>query len=368
MNAAAACLVAILVCFVGASAQNGVGNPVAFVKCTEAAQGGNLAVSYLSAGGRVMASDAGGVLRAMDDVRFETIWKAELGGEIASNVAIQGDLAYVVNNSQTASDDTVGASVLRSVNVNTGLTLRSVPLPYSVRFTLYATADGVVALGLSGTATMYDVGLGRMVWESRSSVGLAPVSDSSNGLIVTAKDGGVMFLDSRTGATVVEIKADAAITATTLAGADTAFIGDERGNVSKINLPSGQTAWSFKTGGGVNFLRVVDGSLFVASNDNFFYRISADSGRVIWRKRMPGRIIIPPLILADHVFLPVVGENSVIVAEIDKGKSVGRMMLGNERFPSSAIFATSNGRLAVPAGSGLSVFSNGDCAASVEPQ
>ncbi len=362
MNVVAALLAAILACFASVSAQNGVGEPVAFVKCTEAASGGVAVGPYVTAGGRVIASDTGGVLRAMDDSNFETIWKAELGGEIASNVAFHGEFAYLVNNSSSDDDKTVGTSMLRSVNINTGLTSRSLSIPFSTRFTLYPSGDGVIAVGASGTAAMYDVGLSQTIWESRSPVAFGTVSDSAKSLIITAREGGaVLFLDARSGATIADLRSDSALTAATIVDADTAFIGDERGNVSKIDLPGGQAAWTFKTGGGVSFLRELYGSLYVASNDNFFYRISAQSGRVIWRKRMPGRMIIPPLLLAERAFLPVVGENSVTVVETEKGKVIGRMTLRDEQFPASSIFAAADGTVSVPVAGGFVVFSSAAC-------
>ncbi len=364
-GAVAALLAAVLSCFASVFAQEGTGEPVAFVKCSEIASEGVAVGPYVTAGGRVIASEANGVLRALDDVRFETIWKSELGGEIASNVAVYGEFAYLVNNSRSGQDESLGTSVLRSINVNTGLTSRTLSIPFSTRFTIYASADGVIALGSSGTAAMYDTELNQAKWESLSPVAFAPASDLSINFIVIAKEGGnALFLDARTGATVTDLKTEANLTAAAFANGDTAFLGDDRGNVSKVNLSGGQVAWTFKTGGGVSFLHVVDGSLYVASNDNFFYRISANSGGVVWRKRMPGRMIIPPLVVAENAFLPVVGENSVAVIETGKGKVIGRLSLGDEQFPASAIFAAADGAVVVPVAAGLVIFNSSACAAN----
>lgn len=87
-----------------------------------------------------------------------------------------------------------------------------------------------------------------------------------------------------------------------------------------------------KTGGKITSITSVKGyreSFVIASLDNFVYSISADTGRVLWRRRLPGRITEKPLVAGLSLIFTVIGSNSAFILNSQDGKHIGNIRFEN---------------------------------------
>ncbi|MCI0746933.1 MAG: PQQ-binding-like beta-propeller repeat protein [Verrucomicrobia subdivision 3 bacterium] len=75
--------------------------------------------------------------------------------------------------------------------------------------------------------------------------------------------------------------------------------------VSQVELPARlKAAWSFKTGGPVkSSAAIVDGKVFVGSNDEHVYALDLKSGQRIWAFKTGGAVESSPLVLENRVFV-----------------------------------------------------------------
>ena len=67
------------------------------------------------------------------------------------------------------------------------------------------------------------------------------------------------------------------------------------GRVVALRVDTGEPVWERRLGGAPNDILALDDRLYVGSNDNFFYCLKADDGRVDWRWRTGGDVIGLPV-------------------------------------------------------------------------
>lgn len=70
--------------------------------------------------------------------------------------------------------------------------------------------------------------------------------------------------------------------------------------------------------------------VLATSLDNFVYRLSPQNGTKSWKRQMPGRVTAPPLVLNNHVLLaPLAGEECVVL-NLDDGKKINSIYVGED--------------------------------------
>lgn len=264
-----------------------------------------------------------GSVQALDAATSQVIWKSELGGRVASDLFdLRGNL-YVV--SGISGPDKAEAATLRSLSTTSGVPSWSRPISPADHVYLGYTGGSLLAIANDGTLTAVSEKTGNVVWTSRLG---EPVSASpiylQNKAVIATKSHQVKVISSDNGSVQKHFQTN--FTPTAIAGDENfLFVGDERGNTSKIRTDSGKVVWNYKSGGAISRLAVTENGLLASSLDNFIYMISPDSGHVVWKRRMPGRVVEGGVILDKYVFALVYGEGTGFLIDPANGKPIGRI-------------------------------------------
>ena len=110
---------------------------------------------------------------------------------------------------------------------------------------------------------------------------------------------------------------------------DSIIGGDNLGNVYNFQNKKPLPKKLFRTGGEITFIGTLDTSFYVISNDNFIYLYSSERHKLIWKKRLPGRVSIKPIIQNNIIIVTTVAAPDVYFLEVDEGNLINRIELQN---------------------------------------
>ncbi|MBA2379033.1 MAG: PQQ-binding-like beta-propeller repeat protein [Blastocatellia bacterium] len=324
---------------------NGVGEP--FVKCSVYRLDLQDSEVISNDGEFFYVAEPRGVLRAINSRDGRTHWTAELGGSISSTAASDSGRVFVVS---TSTDD---SAFLRALSRETGITEFVVDLNSSQSPTL-AISGETVLISDSNQVAAFSSKDGAQLWSrSHALPGKGRVIVGSR--MALAEGNKLLLLNLEDGRVGSEYSFEFPISSVAFANGQT-FVGDSRGTIERVSGSS----WRYKTGGKIVELAATEFGLFAASHDNFLYMLNADNGKVIWRRRMSGRIAEGRYLTESSVLIPVVGESRLFVVDLKDGKLLNQIEL-EEVVLSRAPIVRRDGSVIVPANNGLAVYSSRPC-------
>jgi outer membrane protein assembly factor BamB len=279
--------------------------------------------------GKIFYSDRPGRITAIDAGNAAVIWSTELGGEIASDLAVANDGVFVVSYPSVGPDQDPRFATVRRLSASTGITAYSSPISYSGHFYLHFDGGSLIAVGDNGRLTAVNDADGTILWNRSlgDELNAIPVFHERSAAIVT-KRGRVALIETRTGDAILEFRSQFAGTALAVLGDRAIVVGDERGNVRLRVVGEIEDEWIFKTGGGISNVTPIATGILITSNDNFVYLVTADRGKVNWKRRLPGRIIGGPLNSGDFVVAAIAGESLAYLIDPLSGKLLNQFSLG----------------------------------------
>lgn len=315
-------------------------------------------------------SNVGGKIYAVNAVTGEKIWETDLGGEIISVPAADATGIYVATGYSTAVNaagdspnefDKLSApaakknrtafGTIRRLNKITGVTVWKRDFSENADARLFSYGDSVIVVN---NRKAYSLGKidGKLLWESRFDSEMTSVPYfSGSQLLLGFKDRLTTLLiennEIREG--LNKINEPTAISQSL----DRHYLlwGDQKGFVYSFDTKLKKIVWRFRSGAQISFLKNTAEGLLIVSNDNFIYLLTEKTGKLIWKKRLAGRITSEPLLTGGFaVFTPLAEPNAVVV-ELSTGRSVNNINLSGGAFFTGAaisieeilIFQTSEG-------------------------
>lgn len=86
------------------------------------------------------------------------------------------------------------------------------------------------------------------------------------------------------------------------------YVGSDDGSLYALSADSGELLWSFDTGDAVRSIpAVVDGTIYFGSNDNHLYAIDAATGEELWRYDTGDRVHRAPVVANGMAYFPAQG-------------------------------------------------------------
>lgn len=332
-----------------------------FNKCWEYMFENTVRRSIASTNGTVYLSEGGGKVRAISAKSGQVLWVTELGGEISTSLAIpKVGLAIVTTRTETPADQAAN-STLRLLNFDTGL----------VRFTIPAKTAGETYLGLSGShliltdsvgsISVFDIETGNAAWKLNlgGRVTAAPAYTPLTFAVASEKKIDVVSVAN--GAVTATIKTDQPVTSLEIRENEMIVAGDDRGYVTNFRDNSGAVWWRFKSGARIGTITETKEGILVGSFDNFLYMISKYSGDVKWKRRMEGRLVNEPFVSGDVAFTSVSVEETAAMIDLDNGKIIEQIGLGENRYAITAPVLTEGSILVFSVPEALIAFSNSGC-------
>ena len=355
----------ILGFFFHSFAQSSESGTVKLTKCSEFQIESPVADALSSDAQKVYIGTVDGSVRTLNSNLSAVLWRTELGGEIVSNIVSAEAGLFVVSNPVMSSDTVSTESVLRSLSKETGVPNWSVRLPFSERFFIGSIQGVVSVVSLDGWAASIDTLAGRVKWKTPSFGKITARPSFLNGILFGTAEKKIIMVSAETGETVFKASTDFIPTAITYPSPDTLVVGDERGNVASIGFPDGKNIWKFKSGAAVSFVQVSKEGLYITSLDNFIYLISMYNGDVIWKRRLPGRVIEGGLVLNGFVAVLIFGENSAFLIDSKKGKIVDQLEQNDKNFVNQVPVAIRNSGLLVTTSDIVTLYSIKNCSLEI---
>jgi outer membrane protein assembly factor BamB len=355
----------ILGFFFQSFAQNSESDTVKLTKCSEFQIESPVADALSADAQKVYIGTADGSVRALNSTISSGLWRTELGGEIVSNIVSPEAGLFVISNPVKSADAVSTESVLRSLSKETGVPNWSVRLPFSERFFIGSIQGVVSVVSSDGWVASIDTLAGRIRWQTPSFGKVTARPSFLNGISFGTVEKKVIIVSAETGEIVFKVSTDFIPTAITYPSPDTLVVGDERGNVASIGVPGGKNIWKFKSGAAISFVQVSKEGLYITSLDNFIYLISMYNGDVIWKRRLPGRVIEGGVVLDGYVAVLIFGENSAFLIDSKKGKIVDQLEQTDKNFVNQVPVAIRNSGLLTITSDTVTLYSIKNCSLEI---
>ena len=332
-----------------------------FKKCWEYQFENTVKQAIASTNGTIYLSEPGGKIRAISARTGQVMWVTELGGDIAASLAIPRVGLVVVTSKPSSSGEKTSASTVRLLNFDTGL----------VRFSSPVAASGTVFLGNSGPRLLVVDGTGNVValdvtngttaWSKTLSAGVKVKPAFTENTIAIGTTEKIELLSPATGANTGSIKSEHPVTALTFRENGSIVAGDERGNVVNYRDASGGIWWRFKSGARIGTIVETPEGILVGSYDNFLYLISNYSGDVRWKRRMGSRLAEDPFVSDRTLFLTVSAEDTAVSIDLETGKIIEQIALGENKYAMSSPVLTDGSILVFSVPEAIVAYSSSPC-------
>ncbi len=296
---------------------------VEFNKCWAYAEPESGFSTIVTDGTNAYLGSAGAKIAAISISDGSKLWSSELGGEIASNLAVGDAGLFVVTDSVPTDASKPRESNLRVLSKQTGITSLSISLAPADSFKIGADGGLIIVVSKSGDVYGIDSASGAQKWNRKPTGGVVGEAYIGGGTIVLGTiDGKILRLKAATGEIDLTVKAESTPTAVRSTVDGRIVYGDSRGNVVAVDAN-----WKFRTGAQISGIYEANGALIVTSFDNFIYSLTRDGGGVLWKKRMAGRIADVSFTGANTLLIFTYGSDTAVLAELKKGKTLGQISM-----------------------------------------
>jgi outer membrane protein assembly factor BamB len=306
-------------------------------------------------------SESSGKMGALDLISGHPIWQSEFGGEIVSNIVTDQTSVFFAANPAPKEGVKPDSTTLRSVSKQTGITIWSVTVPYSEKSYLGWDVNYMFAVTADGVVVALDKKDGTIKWQTSLDKTLAAAPHFTEKYIGLAVESGEIFLiSSQNGERLSQMASPFPAISVFISDINTLISGDKKGNLWAIDIPTKQVRWKFKNGAQVSSITGAGENMLVSSYDNFVYQMSPANGNVLWKRRLPGRVIERPLVTRDFAVVRVLGEPEVSFIDLKTGKILGKIVSEGEDDITTAL-VTGPGLVVLGKSDGIYLYGVNNC-------
>ena len=154
-----------------------------------------------------------------------------------------------------------------------------------------APGDGLVVVANKSTLTAFHAANGQILWQADLGAhNSAPLLSTTGWLIASLETGEVVALRNQDGRELWRSKLPGSTSVRPSISGDRLFLSIEDGQIAALTLATGKPLWERDLPGSPQEILPLD-ALFVGTSDNYFYRLSMDTGNIDWRWRTGGDLI-----------------------------------------------------------------------------
>ena len=150
-----------------------------------------------------------------------------------------------------------------------------------------------------------------------------------------SEDGTLLALEESTGRVLWKYRTTGAIRGPVATADEKIFFGSGDGYIYAVTADKGQLVWRKRTGAGVEAVKLTGDSLLAVSLDNFAYLLNL-SGKMLWKRQMPGRISSQPLTVQGTALFTPLSSSAAVVLGLRDGKQINSLPTGEELTSSAA--------------------------------
>lgn len=280
----------------------------------------------------VYVPQTGGALVALDLERGQLSWRAEVGGELSTNAAMDDRFVYVATQYQEVQGEHPPVhGTLRALSKETGVTLWMRTLPSPLRGGLVASDAAIFGGDAEGRFYSFDKRSGLTLWINQYSESVSNQPAISAALVYFGSDQGSLFaLNQADGKVTWRYRSHGAIQGSVAIMNGAVSFGSADGYVYSYGEAQKKLLWRKRTGASVQAVVAIDKGVLAVSLDNYAYLLTHGRGSIIWRRLLPGRIPARPLSASDGVLFTPISTDNAIVLSLKDGKPVNTLPLGEE--------------------------------------
>ena len=219
---------------------------------------------------------------------LQTRWIAELEVPFAAAPVLDQEHAYVV----------LRDGIVSAVRLVDGETSWSTD--HASRFSP-AVADGVLVVATAETLVGVRPSDGLTLWTTDVGAMIsAPPVWQSGWLLTALESGEIVALRAQDGAVIWRRQLSGTLSIEPTVSGRHVLVPVADGRIVALDIVTGDPVWEYTVGGSPQEI-LATGDLFVGSTDNFFYRLSSDDGRWLWRVRTGADIVGRPAADATQI-------------------------------------------------------------------
>lgn len=345
-----------------AGAQNRAVEPFSVKKCWTAKSENPVRRLIASDNDKTLIySDSSGKVGALDLALGTRVWMSEFGGEIVSNIISDENRVLFAANPASKAEAKPDSSVMRSISKQTGITVWSLSIPYSEQVYLGMDVNHVLAATAQGAVFAIGKKDGLIKWQLdlNKKLTAAPFFNSQY-IVLAAEPGEIFFISALNGERISQITSPSLPISVHMSDPNTLISGDRKGNITAIDIQTKQIKWRFKNGAQVSSITRAGENILASSYDNFVYQMDPSNGNILWKRRLPGRVVEKPLITADFAVVRVLGEPGAFFVDLKSGKVLAKILSESEDDITAAVVLGGDTIVLGKVG-GVELYSAGNC-------
>lgn len=276
------------------------------------------------------------------------IWKSDVGGAISASPSVDQRNVFVASEILPTPKSIYpqATGVLRALSRQSGLTSWMRTLPSPVRGAIHSNSRSLFVTSSDGRLYALNKETGEIRWIKYNS---SPFSALNllDGQTLYACDtyGDILSIELENGTTLWRYRTRKSLSAPVAVYGDMVYAGTADGFVHAIERTSGLLRWRVRAGAAIQAVLAGEKWVLATSLDNFAYCLSPRNGVKVWKRQMAGRVTAPPLVLNNHVMLaPLVGDECLVL-NLEDGKKVNSIYVGEDNNTEAAPLLTTDALL-----------------------
>lgn len=276
------------------------------------------------------------------------IWKSDVGGAISASPSVDQKNVFVASEILPTPKSIYpqATGVLRALSRQSGLTSWMRTLPSPVRGVIHSNSRSLFVTSSDGRLYALNKETGEIRWIKYNS---SPFSALNllDGQTLYACDtyGDILSIELENGTTLWRYRTRKSLSAPVAVYGDMVYAGTADGFVHAIERTSGLLRWRVRAGAAIQAVLAGEKWVLATSLDNFAYCLSPRNGVKVWKRQMAGRVTAPPLVLNNHVMLaPLVGDECLVL-NLEDGKKVNSIYVGEDNNTEAAPLLTTDALL-----------------------
>lgn len=279
-----------------------------------------------------------GKLKAINRDNLD-IWNIELGGEIISKPIYQNERLFILSKIVEKENSAEAEYFVSAVNTNSGVIewkkeFKSIGDPF---FLLYQGNPLVVTRrhsisqqNIFSDFKIFGAFNGNILSDIKPRAGVKRLlfSDGERILFVTSDDKLLVF--SLSDEKLTSLKIPAKDIQRGLIYEKAVLLADAKGNLFAVDLSGSKKVRKVKFGAKITGLVFFQDKILVSSLDNFLYSISPDGNKVLWKKRMSGRVTVKPAFNRGAVVAFSQGDNFIQFINPEDGKTFNQISVAED--------------------------------------
>lgn len=263
-------------------------------------------------------------------------WKTDVGGDVLATPTIDTERLYVANEVRNVSAGRSQEPVvfLRSLSRSSGVILWFRTLPRTVRYSSNSdTSSALFNVTFGDIIIGVDKRTGTVRWSTQLSSRVITTPIFHNNLLYLALEGGeLVTLKQEDGLQLRRYRTQDHITALLLADDGSIYWGNTEGYVNALAEAGGSLVlnWRKRVGAEVQSLNQTPDGLLVVSRDNSVTFLKRLNGKRLWKRHLPDRIAVQPLVKDGSALFAPLGEDVCVILSLRDGRQVNTLSLGND--------------------------------------